>query len=260
MTQWTLETRRHGAGGRGCSGRRAGRGRGFTLIELLVVIAIIALLVSILLPSLRKATLLAKTAVCMCNIRGMNMALTFYAEDHDDVAPQTHSPAVYSRDLMGPYIPDLKILVGYGSPLARASEPCISKCPSVNYNEWSPARDTCPSTYSYTAGTSTHPNGLYYYAGTTLSWQPNRLHSKNCVSSMVTFMCQKPGNPLTWNGYNIVYSMGPRTIYWTPFSNPTWTSEFTIHDTGSFPYATLDGAVAQCPIFQEFDEYWRLGN
>ena len=52
--------------------------RGFTLIELLVVIAIIALLVSILLPSLKRARDLAKQVVCSIQLRGATMAVILY--------------------------------------------------------------------------------------------------------------------------------------------------------------------------------------
>jgi prepilin-type N-terminal cleavage/methylation domain-containing protein/prepilin-type processing-associated H-X9-DG protein len=57
--------------------------RGFTLIELLVVIAVIALLVSILLPSLVAARSLARSAVCMTNLRALQTANELYAQDHD---------------------------------------------------------------------------------------------------------------------------------------------------------------------------------
>ncbi len=59
----------------------------FTLIELLVVIAIIALLVSILMPSLQKAKELAKNVVCASNQRSVTLAIVLYAEDHDDQYP-----------------------------------------------------------------------------------------------------------------------------------------------------------------------------
>jgi prepilin-type N-terminal cleavage/methylation domain-containing protein/prepilin-type processing-associated H-X9-DG protein len=56
--------------------------RGFTLVELLVVIAIIALLLSILMPSLQKAKQLAQQVVCSSRQRQLAVALMTYAEDY----------------------------------------------------------------------------------------------------------------------------------------------------------------------------------
>lgn len=58
--------------------KQAGRCAGFTLIELLVVIAIIAMLVSILVPSLGEATWQAKMAVCSQNLHSLGLAITGY--------------------------------------------------------------------------------------------------------------------------------------------------------------------------------------
>lgn len=60
---------------------------GFTLIELLVVVAIIALLISILLPSLNRAREQVKATVCMANLRSMGQAFTMYAEEFKGVWP-----------------------------------------------------------------------------------------------------------------------------------------------------------------------------
>ncbi|MFP4355896.1 MAG: type II secretion system protein [Phycisphaerae bacterium] len=65
---------------------RVSRARsGFTLIELLVVIAIIALLVSILLPSIRQAKDLANTVSCNANLSSMGRGLLRYGHDWNGV-------------------------------------------------------------------------------------------------------------------------------------------------------------------------------
>jgi prepilin-type N-terminal cleavage/methylation domain-containing protein len=64
------------------------RHRGFTLIELLVVIAIIALLVTILMPTLTRAKDLARRAVCASNMRNIATANQLYATEGDgEMAP-----------------------------------------------------------------------------------------------------------------------------------------------------------------------------
>ena len=60
-----------------------GKRRGFTLVELLVVIAIIALLMSILMPTLAKVKNLAKAAVCMSNLGQLGNSAQMYCNDND---------------------------------------------------------------------------------------------------------------------------------------------------------------------------------
>jgi prepilin-type N-terminal cleavage/methylation domain-containing protein/prepilin-type processing-associated H-X9-DG protein len=60
---------------------------GFTLIELLVVVAIIAMLISILLPSLGKAKEMANRAHCSANLSGLTKSLNVYAAMNEDQYP-----------------------------------------------------------------------------------------------------------------------------------------------------------------------------
>jgi len=66
--------------------------RAFTLIELLVVIAIIAILMAILMPSLKLAKDQAYGVICMSNIRSLLQAWYMYQDENDGVMVCGHCP------------------------------------------------------------------------------------------------------------------------------------------------------------------------
>lgn len=62
---------------------------GFTLIELLVVISIIALLLALVLPTLKTARNAARRVGCQSNIRQVGLGFQYYAADYNGAIPVT---------------------------------------------------------------------------------------------------------------------------------------------------------------------------
>ncbi|MCK4343190.1 MAG: prepilin-type N-terminal cleavage/methylation domain-containing protein [Phycisphaerae bacterium] len=91
------------------------RARGFTLIELLVVVTIIALLISILLPTLGRVRDTSKLAVCGSNLRQIGFGIQTYANSNADYIPRGPEPAYppeVGPDLTGNLIATNQMWIG----------------------------------------------------------------------------------------------------------------------------------------------------
>jgi prepilin-type N-terminal cleavage/methylation domain-containing protein/prepilin-type processing-associated H-X9-DG protein len=125
--------------------------RGFTLVELLVVIGIIAVLISILLPSLNKAREAAKRALCLSNLHQIGLGFQIYANANHGQVPLGCYGVTYQETWVSwfawsaPLKPHLYNL-GYLFATGACPNPKVFYCPSdnaspygANYQPYDPA-------------------------------------------------------------------------------------------------------------------------
>jgi len=133
----------------------------FTLIELLVAISIIAILMSFLLPGLRKAKDYSNELGCKSNLRQLYLAWLNYVSDNDNKAPLYYDPASEATWASVLHTNGYVKQPGYGQMVERCKKGGLFICPSYAYDNYALYAHTEYKyfVYNYTLYTGIGGNG-----------------------------------------------------------------------------------------------------
>jgi prepilin-type N-terminal cleavage/methylation domain-containing protein len=129
--------------------------RAFTLIELMVVVAIITILAALLLPTLNSATSRGRRAMCLNNLKQINVGTHLYAEDNRNTLPRNLKGGAASIG-----VEELKLVRNYvGLTTAPSPRDRLFSCPA----------DTFYYTYEDRFSDSLHAKERYGYSSYSLN-------------------------------------------------------------------------------------------
>ncbi|MBN1125471.1 MAG: prepilin-type N-terminal cleavage/methylation domain-containing protein [Sedimentisphaerales bacterium] len=198
---------------------------GFTLIELLVVIAVIALLLSVLIPALKRAKEAGKRSLCLYNTKSLATAWTLYVQENDG-----RFPKAFTAD-------DGWIRVVTGYPTNPEQAPVALQIEALEEGLLFPYLETtaifrCPvakkdelRTYSMTHALSGVP-ATEAYGGTILSSMHEIKNTGNRIVFLDDFIRD-------WDACWMVYNDRPQWWNTTPIRHGSGGNVFSFADTHS---------------------------